>query len=153
CRHQAGSLRDHPRRDSQGTDFYLVFHRDGRSAPVRPRLCFPRACHHGGTRRRRCQRDQHHRCLLRGSGGMKLRLTSDAMRLLIPALSMTVLLAAVFWLQPRAMSYFGLNLLLNLAVPIALATIAQMLVMAVNDLDLSIGAFVSFVACVTATFL
>jgi ribose transport system permease protein len=84
---------------------------------------------------------------------MKLRLTSDAMRLLIPALSMTVLLAAVFWLQPRAMSYFGLNLLLNLAVPIALATIAQMLVMAVNDLDLSIGAFVSFVACVTATFL
>ena len=84
---------------------------------------------------------------------MKLRLTSDAMRLVIPALSMTVLLAAVFWLQPRAMSYFGLNLLLNLAVPIALATIAQMLVMAVNDLDLSIGAFVSFVACVTATFL
>lgn len=84
---------------------------------------------------------------------MKLRLTSDAIRLLIPALSMTVLLAAVFWLQPRAMSYFGLNLLLNLAVPIALATIAQMLVMAVNDLDLSIGAFVSFVACVTATFL
>lgn len=84
---------------------------------------------------------------------MKLRLTSDVMRLVIPALSMTVLLAAVFWLQPRAMSYFGLNLLLNLAVPIALATIAQMLVMAVNDLDLSIGAFVSFVACVTATFL
>ena len=29
---------------------------------------------------------------------MKLRLTSDAMRLVIPALSMTVLLAAVFWL-------------------------------------------------------
>lgn len=84
---------------------------------------------------------------------MKLRLTSDVIRLLIPALSMTVLLAAVFWLQPRAMSYFGLNLLLNLAVPIALATIAQMLVMAVNDLDLSIGTFVSFVACVTATFL
>ena len=38
-----------------------------------------------------------------------------------------VLLAAVFWLQPRAMSYVGLNLLFNLAVPIALATIAQML--------------------------
>ncbi|MDZ7600203.1 MAG: ABC transporter permease, partial [Hoeflea sp.] len=84
---------------------------------------------------------------------MRLRLSSDAVRLVIPALSLTILLAAVFWLQPRAMSYFGLNLLLNLAVPIALATIAQMFVMAVNDLDLSIGAFVSFVACVTATFL
>ncbi|MGO7428291.1 ABC transporter permease, partial [Rhizobium ruizarguesonis] len=56
-------------------------------------------------------------------------------------------------LQPRAMSYVGLNLLFNLAVPIALATIAQMIVMAVNDLDLSMGAFVSFIACVTATFL
>jgi ribose transport system permease protein len=51
-----------------------------------------------------------------------------------------VLLIAIFWLQPRTMSYFGLNLMLNLAVPIALATIAQMFVLAVNDLDLSIGA-------------
>jgi ribose transport system permease protein len=59
----------------------------------------------------------------------------------------------VFWLQPRTMSYLGLNLLFNLAVPIALATIAQMLIIAINDLDLSIGTFVSFVACVTATFL
>ncbi|MDC9837768.1 ABC transporter permease [Rhizobium binxianense] len=84
---------------------------------------------------------------------MTVRLSSDAMRLAIPALSLTLLLAAVFWLQPRAMSYVGLNLLFNLAVPIALATIAQMLVMAVNDLDLSMGTFVSFVACVTATFL
>ncbi|ARQ14245.1 sugar ABC transporter permease protein (plasmid) [Rhizobium etli] len=84
---------------------------------------------------------------------MTARLSSDAMRLAIPALSLTLLLAAVFWLQPRAMSYVGLNLLFNLAVPIALATIAQMLVMAVNDLDLSMGTFVSFVACVSATFL
>ncbi|NEJ73088.1 ABC transporter permease [Rhizobium phaseoli] len=84
---------------------------------------------------------------------MTFRLSFDAMRLAIPALSLTLLLAAVFWLQPRAMSYVGLNLLFNLAVPIALATIAQMLVMAVNDLDLSMGTFVSFVACVTATFL
>ena len=78
---------------------------------------------------------------------------SDSLRVLVPALSFAVLLAAVFWLQPRAMSYLGLNLLFNLAVPIALATIAQMLVIAINDLDLAIGTFVSFVACVAATFL
>jgi ribose transport system permease protein len=77
----------------------------------------------------------------------------DTIRLIVPALSLTVLLIAVFYLQPRAMSYTGLNLLFNLAVPIALATIAQMLIMTVNDLDLSMGTFVSFVACVTATFL
>jgi ribose transport system permease protein len=74
-------------------------------------------------------------------------------RLLLPVVSLAVLLAAVFWLQPRAMSYFGLNLLFNLAVPIALAAIAQMLIIMVNDIDLSIGTFVSFAACVTATFL
>lgn len=73
-------------------------------------------------------------------------------RVLLPVLSLAVLLAAVFWLQPRAMSYFGVNLLFNLAVPIALATVAQMLVIMVEDIDLSIGTFVSFVACVTATY-
>jgi len=76
----------------------------------------------------------------------------DRLRILLPVLSLAVLLAAVFYLQPRAMSYFGLNLLFNLAIPVALATIAQMMVIMVNDIDLSIGTFVSFCAVVTATF-
>ncbi|WP_425085359.1 ABC transporter permease [Ruegeria profundi] len=79
-------------------------------------------------------------------------MTSDRLRLLLPVLSLAVLLGAVFYLQPRAMSYFGLNLLFNLAIPVALATIAQMMIIMVNDIDLSIGTFVSFCACVTATF-
>jgi ribose transport system permease protein len=74
-------------------------------------------------------------------------------RIILPVVSLVVLLAATFYMQPRTMSYFGLNLLFNLAVPIALATIAQMLIIMVNDIDLSLGAFVSLVACVTATFL
>nr|WP_252729537.1 ABC transporter permease [Pacificibacter marinus] len=68
-------------------------------------------------------------------------------------ISLAVLLAATFWMQPRTMSYFGVNLLFNLAVPIALATIAQMMIIMVNDIDLGMGAFVSLVACVVATFL
>ncbi|NJM29428.1 MAG: ABC transporter permease [Rhizobiales bacterium] len=51
------------------------------------------------------------------------------------------------------MSYFGLNLMLQYAVPIALATIAQMFVITVNDLDLSIGPFVGLVSCIGATLL
>jgi len=74
-------------------------------------------------------------------------------RIALPALSLAVLLAAVFYMQPRAMSYVGLNLLLNLALPIAFATIAQMFVITVNELDLSIGSYVGFVACVAATWL
>jgi ribose transport system permease protein len=80
-------------------------------------------------------------------------MSPQALRSILPAASLAALLAAIFWLQPRTMSYFGLNLLLNLAVPIALATIAQMFLLCVNDLDLSIGAFVSLVACIAATWL
>ena len=80
-------------------------------------------------------------------------LSPRILRSLLPALSLTALLLAVFYLQPRAMSYTGLKLLLNLAVPIAFATIAQMCIITVNDLDLGIGAYVGFVACISATWL
>src|SRR5271169_6887576 len=51
-------------------------------------------------------------------------------RALLPSLSLALVLAAI-----------------------ALATMAQMFVMATNDIDLSIGTFVGFVCCVTATYL
>jgi ribose transport system permease protein len=85
------------------------------------------------------------------------RMGSTAMRrtlrALLPAFSLALVLIAIAWLNPRAISYFGFTLMLNLAVPIALATIAQMFVIVGNDLDLSIGTFVGFVGCVTATWL
>ena len=75
------------------------------------------------------------------------------LRSVLPALSLAILMVLIFYLNPRTMSYVGLNLMLNLAIPIALATIAQMCVMTVNDLDLSIGTYVGFVTCVAAVFL
>jgi len=75
------------------------------------------------------------------------------LRAILPGLSLVLVLAGIAWMNPRAISYFGINLMLNLAIPVALATIAQMFVITVNDLDLSIGTFVSFVACVGATWL
>jgi ribose transport system permease protein len=75
------------------------------------------------------------------------------LRSALPAASLGILLTAIFIIQPRAMSYFGLNLMLQYAVPIALATIAQMCIITVNDLDLSIGPFVGLVACIGATLL
>jgi ribose transport system permease protein len=79
--------------------------------------------------------------------------SARTLRSLLPAMSLAILLAAVFWLQPRTMSYLGLDLMLNLAIPIAFATLAQMCVITVNDLDLGIGAYVGFVVCVAATYL
>ena len=75
------------------------------------------------------------------------------LRGILPAVSLAILLGAIFYLQPRAMSYFGLNLMLQYAIPIALATIAQMFIITVNDLDLSIGPFVGLTACIGATYL
>ncbi len=77
----------------------------------------------------------------------------QALRVALPALSLALVLAGIAWINPRAISYLGFNLMLNLAIPIALATIAQMFVVAISELDLSIGYFVSFVGCVAAVWL
>lgn len=85
---------------------------------------------------------------------MFARMTSPRfLRAALPATSFAILLAAIFYVQPRAMSYFGMNLMLQYTVPIALATIAQMFIITVNDLDLSIGPFVGLTACIGATLL
>jgi ribose transport system permease protein len=75
------------------------------------------------------------------------------LRALLPVFSLVVVLVPIFFLQPATFSYFGLGLLLNLAVPIVLATLAQLAIITVNDLDLSIGSFVSLTACIGATLL
>jgi ribose transport system permease protein len=76
-----------------------------------------------------------------------------AARQLLPAFSLALVVAAIAYLNPIAISYMGFNLMLNLAIPIILATMAQLFVIAGNDLDLSIGAFIGFVGCVVATWL
>ncbi|TIU96163.1 MAG: ABC transporter permease [Mesorhizobium sp.] len=90
---------------------------------------------------------------LKGSSERGRLARARLLRGLLPALSLLLVMLAIAWLNPRAISYFGFSLMLNLAIPIALATIAQMFVIAGNELDLSIGTFVGFVGCVTATWL
>lgn len=82
-----------------------------------------------------------------------LALSPRLLRNALPAASLALVLAAIFAVNPRAMSYLGLNLMLQYAVPIALATVAQMFILTVNDLDLSIGAFVGLVSCIAGTWL
>ena len=89
----------------------------------------------------------------RGAAQRAAGSTRRLLRAMLPTLSLVLVLAAIAYLNPRAISYFGFNLMLNLAIPIALATIAQMFVITGNELDLSIGTFVGFVGCVTATWL
>jgi ribose transport system permease protein len=85
--------------------------------------------------------------------GLRAQSLGRLLRALLPAISLALVLGGIAWLNPRAISYLGFNLMLNLAIPIALATLAQMFVITINELDLSIGTFVSFVGCITATWL
>jgi ribose transport system permease protein len=87
------------------------------------------------------------------SSGNRLEHSLRFLRAGLPAISLALVLIGIASLNPRAISYLGLNLMLNLGIPAALATVAQMFVITVNDLDLSIGTFVSFVGCVAATWL
>ena len=81
-----------------------------------------------------------------------MRLAS-VLRAVLPAVVFALLLGTIFVQQPRTMSYFGVNLLLSLALPVLLATMSQMLLMTIGDLDLSVGSFVSLVTCVAAVLL
>ena len=80
-------------------------------------------------------------------------LSPALLRSALPFVSLALMLLAIGWLNPRAISYMGFNLMLNLAVPVALATVAQMFVITVNELDLSAGFFISFIASVAVTML
>jgi ribose transport system permease protein len=51
------------------------------------------------------------------------------------------------------MSYFGVHLLFKLSVPLVFAALAQMMVIMLGDIDLSNGAFVGLITCVTALYL
>lgn len=87
--------------------------------------------------------------LIRGAG----RARADLLRATPAVLALLVMLGVIFSIRPAAFSYFGINLLLNLSLPLTLAALAQMLVICLGDIDLSIGSLVGFVTCVAAVFL
>lgn len=83
----------------------------------------------------------------------RLRASPALLQVLLPGMALLVMLGAIFWVQPRAMSYFGLTLLLKLSAPLVFAALAQMLIILLGDIDLSNGAFVGMVTCIAAVHL
>ena len=83
-----------------------------------------------------------------GTGAAAARL-----RLALPAVALALMLALIFIRQPRALSYFGLTLLLNFSLPMMFAAAAQMCIIAASDIDLGIGPFLSLVNCIASTLL
>ncbi|MDB5525782.1 MAG: rbsC [Rhizobium sp.] len=90
-----------------------------------------------------------HQARRRGRGAFVLSVVDRFM----PFLMLALILTLIFTMRPNVLSYFGVNLLLKLSVPLVLAALSQMLIIALGDIDLSIGAFVGFVTCVAAVYL
>lgn len=77
----------------------------------------------------------------------------DYLRIGLPALALAIMFGLIFALEPFVMSYFGLTILLNFGMPLVLASMSQMCIIAASDIDLGIGPFVGLVSCVAVTLL
>lgn len=72
---------------------------------------------------------------------------------LLPAIGLALVLL-IYWIQqPLILSDFGLVSLSNQSVALALAAMAQALVVIVGGIDLSVGSLISLTTCFAATYL
>ncbi|QLH13017.1 ATP-binding cassette domain-containing protein [Paracoccus pantotrophus] len=69
------------------------------------------------------------------------------------AVLMLVMFGMAFALQPRTLSTFGLELLLQASIPLAFAVIAQMLFLLGGDIDLGLGFAIGLANVLAATYL
>lgn len=83
---------------------------------------------------------------------MPLR-AAGALRIALPAAALAAMVAAIFLLQPRAMSYNGMRLLLGFGLPLMFAAMAQLCVIAASDIDLGLGTYIGLVNALSARFL
>ena len=71
---------------------------------------------------------------------------------LVPLISLLAVVIPILVMRPNLLTasryYANLNLLLNMAIPIMLATMGQMLAMSIGEIDFSMETLVSLVTCV-----
>ena len=72
---------------------------------------------------------------------------------LVPLAVLLAMLVAIGTFNPRALSPFGLGLLLGTAVPLVLVSYGQMFVVGRSEIDLGIGAFAGLTNVISATLL
>lgn len=69
------------------------------------------------------------------------------------AVLMTAMFLLTFLQAPNALSTFGLDILLQASVPLALAIMAQIFFLQAGDLDLGLGFVIGLANCIAATYL
>ncbi len=71
----------------------------------------------------------------------------------LPLAVLAAVLAVTGYLNPRALSPFGLGLLLGTALPLVLVALGQMFIVGRSEIDLGVGAFAGLVNVISATLL
>jgi len=71
----------------------------------------------------------------------------------IPVVMLVAALGAMAAIEPSVLSYDGLSLILIGTMPVILATLAQLFIMAAGDIDLGLGQFVGLVNVLVASML
>lgn len=74
-------------------------------------------------------------------------------RVLLPAIALVAMVAVIFVLQPRAMSYNGMRILLGFSLPLMFAAMAQLCIIAASDIDLGLGTYIGLVNSLSALLL
>jgi|GEM_PF-1655760 len=73
---------------------------------------------------------------------------------LVPLISLLAVVIPITLKNPNVIvTYRGLNILLAMAVPIVIATLAQMMAMSIGEIDFSLGNLISLVTCIVGTIL
>lgn len=72
---------------------------------------------------------------------------------LVPLAALVIVLIAIGIFNPRALTPFGLGLLLSTALPLVLVSFGQMFVVGRSEIDLGIGAFAGLANVISATWL
>lgn len=73
---------------------------------------------------------------------------------LVPLISLLAVVIPIALKNPNVIAtYRGLNILLAMAVPIVIATLAQMMAMSIGEIDFSLGNLISLVTCIVGTIL
>lgn len=74
-------------------------------------------------------------------------------RTAMPCIALVLIVAVISYINPHAATAFGINLLIGSAIPLILASISQMFIIAASDIDLGMGAFLGFTNVISATIL
>lgn len=71
----------------------------------------------------------------------------------LPAIALVAMYSWMVIAQPAALSYLGLELIFASAVPLIFATIGQMFIIMMGDIDLGMGAYVGFINAAAGIYL